>query len=230
VKTKTAAPLIILAIIFALGHPSTSKYGRTAIIIDAIEEESDAVDRYIELLKQNNYQVEYVSGENVSIGFLKNIPPNHDIYIFRVHSTCINNHTWIFSGEEYRTDTYPLLQVTDLIHKARPRLGSKYYFAVSSEFIKQYNHGAFKNSVILMMGCEGMCYRDLAYAFCSEGASIYISWDGNVCLTHSENATQALLEAICVKRLPVIEAVNQVNNQIGSDQYYGSYLSYYTGE
>ena len=103
--------LIILAIIVALlflyqGVKPTQK---TAIIIDPINEESEFKTRSTNLLSDNGYKVTYISGEKVTVKLLKNLPKNHDIYIFRVHSTCIHNRTWIFSGEKYQTESHTLM-------------------------------------------------------------------------------------------------------------------------
>ena len=180
-----------------------------------------------ELLQKTGYQVNVVSGDDVTIDYLMNIPRDSDLYIFRVHSTCIDNRTWVFSGERYKANSYPILQIAGLIHKAKPSQESGYLFAVSPEFIQEYNKGGFKDGVVLMMGCEGLCVNDLANAFCEEGASIYVSWDGNVCLSHTDRAFLSIIESICERKSTILEALEYTQNQIGNDPVYHYSLNYH---
>ncbi|MCW4012417.1 MAG: hypothetical protein NWF07_05410 [Candidatus Bathyarchaeota archaeon] len=219
------AAIIMVTILLYQGVKPTQK---KAIIIDPINEESEFKTRSTNLLTENGYTVTYISGEEVTVKLLKNLPKDHDIYIFRVHSTCINNRTWIFSGEKYKTESHPLLQLADLVHRARPSLTSAYYFAVSPELIQQYNPDCFTDSIILMMGCEGLATNDMADAFCSEGASTYVSWDGNVCLEHTDQTILALLESLCIEKTSIIDAVNHAYTQTGADPVYLSVLKVYS--
>ena len=223
-KPIIATVIVILLMLLYQGYNVNQK---TAVIIDPINDKSGFTSKSTQLLTENGYKVTVVSGGNVTIQYLKNLPENHDIYIFRVHSTCINNRTWIFSGEKYRTESYPLMQLADLVHKAKPSLESSYYFAVSPELIQQYNPDGFKNSIILMMGCEGLSSTDLAEAFCREGASTYVSWDGNVCLEHTDTAFLALLESICIENVSITESLSVVYSKIGNDPVYRSTLKAY---
>jgi len=226
-KRKSLIIPVIIVTVFLL-YQGVKPNPKTAIIIDPINEESEFKTKSMNLLKDNGYKITYISGEEVTVKLLKNLPKDHDIYIFRVHSTCINNRTWIFSGEKYQTESHSLMQLADLVHKARPSLTSAYYFAVSPELIKKYNPDSFTNSIILMMGCKGLVTNDLADAFCSEGASTYVSWDGNVCLEHTDQAYIALLEAICTEKSSISMAINHVSSTIGSDPVYLSVLKAYS--
>ena len=216
--------ILLIPVLFILTQNNPS--GKSAIILDSINQEGFKTES-IDLLSSNGYSVEYYSGEEVSVEFLKNIPTGYELYIFRVHSTCINNRTWVFSGEKYKADSYPILQIAGLIHKARPSQESGYLFAVSPEFIQEYNKDGFKNGIILMMGCQGLYVNDLANAFCEEGASIYVSWDGNVCLKHTDLAFLSIIESICARKSTIIEALEYTQNQIGNDPVYHSSLNYH---
>ncbi len=221
---KKIAIILLIPICLYLTQRLTDN--KSAIIIDPIN--SDEFKRQsIELLSSNGYEVEYVSGGNVTVEYLKNIP-SHDLYIFRVHSTCVSNRTWIFTGEKYRTNSYPILQLTDLIHKAKPSRESDYLFAVSPEFIQRFNEDGFKDGVVLMMGCDGLSKNDLAEAFCTEGASIYVSWDGNVCLEHTDQAFLALLESMCLRETTIMGAIQYAQTHVGRDPVYYSSLNYYS--
>lgn len=201
-----------------------------AIIIDPLEIDSEFKTKSMELLTKNGFQVRYISGEDVTVEFFKNLPKGNDLYILRVHSTCINNRTWIFTGEKYNSETYPILQLTDLIHRAKPSLESAYYFSVSPELIQQYNKESLTNGVILMMGCEGLYSEDPAKAFCLSGATVYISWDGYVCLEHTDLAFLTLIEALCTRKLSVSDSLTYINTLIGDDPIYSSSLKHYPPE
>jgi hypothetical protein len=200
---------------------------KSAIIIDSINDGQEFKTQSNLLLSQSGFQVKYVSGENVTVEFFKNLPEKNDLYIFRVHSTCINNRTWIFTGEKYRPESYPLLQLADLIHKAKPSLDSGYYFSVSPELIQQNNKNRFKDGAILMMGCEGLDSNDLAQVFCFEGASIYLSWDCYVCLEHTDQTFLALIDALYTRKLSISESIAYIILTIGNDPIYNSSLKYY---
>lgn len=223
-------PLILAAVLLVilLLYQGFNQNQKTATIIDPINMESEFKTRSTELLTENGYKVTYYSGTEVTVQLLKNLPKNQDIYILRVHSTCINNRTWMFTGEQYQQESYQLMQLADLVHRARPSLTSAYYFAVSPELIKQYNPDSFTDGIILMMGCEGLATEDLAYAFCSEGASAYVSWDGNVCLEHTDQAYIALLDALCTEKTSMSEAMNHVYSIVGADPVYRSMLIAYS--
>lgn len=226
-RHKKLVVFLIIPVLFIITQNINSS--KSAVIIDPIVQkgfESRATD----LLSRNGYNVEYYSGDEVTIDFLKQIPAEQDLYIFRVHSTCINNRTWVFSGEKYQTNSYPILQLAGLIHKAKPSHISNYMFAVSPEFFQEYNKNRFKDGIVLMMGCDGLYTHDLAEAFCEEGATIYVSWDGKVCLEHTDRVFLSILESICMRKSTILGAIEYAQNQIGRDPVYNSLLDYYSLE
>lgn len=223
-KHKKLVIVVLIPLLILLSQSNHS--AKTAVVIDPIDQEGFEAQS-TDLLSSNGYNVEYYSGEEVTVTFLKNIPPEQDLYIFRVHSTCINNRTWLFSGEKYQTNSYPILQIAGLIHKAKPSYETDYLFAVSPEFIHEFNKDRFKDGMVLMMGCDGLCVSDLANAFCEQGASIYVSWDGKVCLEHTDKAFLSILNSICTRKSTIIEALEYAKDHIGPDPVYYSSLYYY---
>ncbi len=229
-NTKKLVALLFTSICIVLVFQQLTLNTKTAVIIDSIASDPNFKKNSIEILTKNGFTIQYISGKNVTVESLKNIPVKKDLYIFRVHSTCINNHTWIFTGEKYRADSYPILQLIDLIHKAKPSLESGYYFCISPDFIQEYNRGSFKDGAILMMGCEGLSSDDLAEAFCSQGAVAYVSWNGNVCLQHTDKAFITLIDALCTRKLSISESIAYTEAIIGDDPIYYSALKYYPEE
>ena len=44
------------------------------------------------------------------------------------------------------------------------------------------------NTVIVLMGCNGLSLYDLAHAFIDKGTSVYLAWDGLVDLNYIDKA------------------------------------------
>ena len=82
-KSLILASTIVVTILLYQGVKPAQK---TAIIIDPINEESNFKTRSTNLLTENGFKVTYISGEAVTVRLLKNLPKDHDIYIFRVNS------------------------------------------------------------------------------------------------------------------------------------------------
>ena len=135
--SKRYTALFLLMGIFLSSVFTYRSLSRSAIVIDSISVDSEFRTMSMTLLSENGYQTIYIYGEEVTVEFFKNLPKK-DLYILRVHSTCINNRTWIFTGEQYSPEKYPILQLTDLIHRARTSINSSHYFCVSPEIIREY--------------------------------------------------------------------------------------------
>ena len=224
-RKRIIVPILLFGVIlsgFYFLHPQK----KTALIIDSISTESEFKTKSIKLLSESGFQTSYISGQDVTVNLFKSMPKKN-LYILRVHSTCLNNRTWIFTGEQYSSEKYSILQLTDLIHRARTRINSTYFFCVSPEFIQEYNQDGFPDAAILMMGCEGLSSIDLADAFCREGTTVYISWDGYVCLAHTDQAFLTLIEALCSKNMSISESLNYTVEHTGNDPIYFSSLKYY---
>jgi hypothetical protein len=92
--------------------------------------------------------------------------------------------------------------------------------------------GEFRNTIILMMGCEGLGYEELTYtdmaeAFVKKGAKAYISWDGTVGINHTDKATVQLLQSLIGNKRTISEALTQTMETVGKDPAYNSTLQYY---
>jgi hypothetical protein len=85
----------------------------------------------------------------------------------------------------------------------------------------------FDDTVIIMMGCEGIYLPDLAEAFIDKGASAYLAWDASVNLDYVDEATPCLIRQLCSEKATIKEAVDSTMVDIGPDPKYGAELQYY---
>ena len=177
-----------------------------------------------DLLEAQGIKVDYFLGSEANVEALKKTTKEYDVWLLRVHSTVHNNRVWFFTGEEYDESKYILEQITDDVHRARPSLSSRYYFAVGSDFVHRFMNDRFSNAVIIVMGCDGFNGDDLAQAFLENGAVAYMSWDGPVSLTHTDNAVIYLLETFVNEKRSLGKALAATMEAIGPDPNYSSRL------
>jgi hypothetical protein len=90
--------------------------------------------------------------------------------------------------------------------------------------------GDFKDTVILMMGCEGLDNPSMAQAFVMKGAKVYVSWNQPVMSSHTDRATTDLLRHFVIERLPLEESVLATFETVGFDPVYNSLIIYYPAE
>jgi hypothetical protein len=86
--------------------------------------------------------------------------------------------------------------------------------------------GTFPNSIIIMMGCTGLKNSNMAQAFVSKGAKVYLSWDKSVTTDRTDEGTTAFLHSLASGK-NVKEAVDSAMSEVGSDPVFNSRLSYY---
>jgi hypothetical protein len=194
------------------------------------------------ILETAGFNVTYYPGENVTVDFYKNLAWQHyGLIVLRVHSAIIDNGTELglftselFNKSKYNTSSAPYYE--DVLKK---RLVEAYfteqeheqginYFAIAPGFIETYatfHNTVINNTVIIMMGCDGLKYNTTAEAFINRGAKVCIGWDGPVSTTHTDNATTCLLQHLAQGNT-VEEAVNKTMNEVGPDAYNNS-LKYY---
>jgi hypothetical protein len=88
-------------------------------------------------------------------------------------------------------------------------------------------NGKFQNTVIIMMGCQGLENTLMAQAFIQKGAKVYISWNQWVTATHTDTATTHLLQHLITEKQTIKQAIENTIKEIGPDPAYNSLLTYY---
>jgi len=182
-------------------------------------------------LKQAGYTVDYYLGEKATIEFYRNLP-THDygMIILRVHSGLYlgaQPPLGIFTSEPYSKTRYIYEQLTDKVVSVYYSWEGPRYFGITPAFVKSSMNGRFENTVIVMMGCNGLTYTEMAEAFIEKGAKVYISWNKPVSASHTDQATSHLLQHFLIEKQTLKEAVRETFKEVGQDPEYESLLVYY---
>jgi hypothetical protein len=181
------------------------------------------------LLTTAGYHVDVVRGENVTITLLKDIA-GYKVIILRVHSGIFwgDHFLYLFSGENYTQSEYVLDQLSRSVREAVPFDENETYFALNAVFLGSSKPDGLKDTTIILMGCNGTGDSYSVKRLLDKGAKAYVGWNGYVNLSHSDEATSALVKALYTRKSSVKEAVDRVMKDVGADPSYKSILEYRT--
>ena len=191
----------------------------------------------IDILETAGFDVSYYPGESVTIDFYKNLVlNNYGLIVFRVHSAIIfglgdnkslgfftsqlENESWYDLNSPYHDD----FENSRIVRGYFPDDPTTHYFAIAPGFIRKY--GNFQNTIIIIMGCDGLKYNVMAEAFIRTRAKVCIGWNGLVGAPHTDHATTRLLQHL-TQGNTVKEAVDKTMDEVGPDQEYESVLKCY---
>jgi len=188
-------------------------------------------------LKQAGYSVDYYPGEQVTVEFYRNLPTHgYKVIIFRVHSTATNRegtegHVNLFTSERVTSGKYLYEQLTEqlvgVVYSREEEEKEIMYFGISPSFVTQSMRDRFQNTLILMMGCEGLDNPLMAKAFVEKGAKVYISWSESVLASHTDTATTQLLQHLIKDKQTIEQAVTETMKEVGPNPSDNSILIYY---
>jgi hypothetical protein len=253
----TAIIVTILVVIIALSsfliysylnppsnQPPTSEL--KAAIVDQLSftvPDQTFIEAAANILETANYSVDYYPGEDVTVGFYRNLPTHgYRLIILRAHSSAtslrgeefVRSPVVFFTSEQYSETKYVVEQITDQLGKASYAPPEPpYYFSIHHEFVTSSMNGKFQNTTIVMMGCEGLrntVEKDaiaMAEALIKKGAKVYIGWSGDVSATHTDRATIQLLNHLITEKQTIKQAVTETMKEVGPDPADGSILLYY---
>jgi hypothetical protein len=207
------------------------------------------VDACKKIVEESGLTWAYYNGNKVTVNFYRNLPScGTSLIILRVHSAIMRTETGIVStlglftselysdakaGTTYRSDIY----FDGEYHNDSLFIGyfsgeNIRYFAIGPKFVEERMNGKFQNTVIIMMGCEGLgynitgarvTYTAMAEAFVKKGAKVYIGWDGSVSVNHTDQETLDLLQSLILEKRTIQGAVDE----IAADPTYESELKFY---
>jgi hypothetical protein len=187
-----------------------------------------------DMLVKAGYTVDYFSGEKVTVEFYRNLPLyGYSLIVLRVHSTTGGGHPSVslFTSEAYTTSKYFYEQLTDKLvpvayspEEANIGMG---YFGILPSFVGSSMNGKFADTIIVMMGCEGLNNTKMAEAFIQKGAKVYIGWNKSVSATHTDTATITLLHHLISEKQTIKQAVENTMKEVGPDPTHNSVLGYY---
>jgi len=191
------------------------------------------------ILEDAGFNFTYYEGEQVTVDFYKNLPTyDYSFVILRVHSAVIKKEEGnltdligLFTSEVYNETTVNPQYLSDL-HDGKLALArlfkdeDTYYFGITPLFVQSNLLGTFKNTIIIMMGCEGLNQTSMAEALVQRGAKVYISWTRLVTISHTDDATIRLLQNLLQENQTIKTAVELIN----PDPMYKGKLDYYPKE
>jgi len=187
-------------------------------------------------LKQAGYTVDYYTGERVTVEFYRNLPThNYDLIILRVHSALGEEGqppVCLFTSELYSKTKYVYEQLSGQLTRVHylVRQQEQLYLGILPDFIRSSMYGRFQNTTVIMMGCNGLTYTDMAHAFIEKGAKVYISWSLAVSASHTDRAITQLLQHLITERQTIEKAVTETMKIVGPDPTDNSILLYYPRE
>jgi hypothetical protein len=212
---------------------------RTAAIVDQLgltQPNPDFAERATSILEQAGYAVDYYPGEDVTVNFYRNLPTHgHDLIILRVHSGLVigrnivtgsqtgTDYVALFTSEPY-SDTRYSTERLGRLGRSRYHEGGAEYFGIAPNFIRSSMTGRFDKTTIILMGCDGLKSLETADAFLERGAQAFVSWSGPVSATHTDAATENLLQHLLIDGLSLEEAIAQTTAEVGPDPSHGSTL------
>jgi len=220
--------------------PQTS--GFKAAIVDHLsltQPNQTFVQTATNTLKQAGYTVDYYPGEEVTVEFYRSLPTHgYKIIILRVHSTAalrsgteyVETPVSFFTSEPVSTNRYIYEQLTEQLVKVFYLPYSESdpsYFGITDNFIREGMNGKFNNTIIIMMGCDGLTNAEMAKAFLERGTKVYIGWNGPVLASYTDYSTTCLLQRLLIEKQTIDQALMETSTEIGADPAYNSLLLYY---
>lgn len=238
----TATFFVVCFLIYLLYSPNQTEVDgtseRKAAIVDHLSISQPNQTFFLEsraVLEAAGFHVYYYGGGVVTVRFYRNLPrQGFELIIFRVHSSanCTEeykpgDYVVFFTCEKYSATRYIGEQLSNQLFIARFPLDQQEYFGITPLFVKDSMKGKFRNTMILMMGCDGLKYTSMAEAFIGRGAEVYVGWDGPVSATHTDQATMRLLQSLVTENQTMRQAVAETMSQVGQDPTYMSALYFY---
>ena len=230
----------ILFIYFSLRSPLIQTNGTfqfKAAIVDHLslfEPNQTFIETATTILEEAGFTVDYYPGEEVDVEFYRKFPKHgYGLIVLRVHSALTEDYpTWVclFTSEIYSKSKYQWEQREGRVGIACFQNPPPYFFGINPDFIKKSAEGRFCNTIVIMMGCDGLKYPSMAEAFVEKGARAYISWDGPVSASHTDQAIIQLLEHLITEKQAIKQAVNETMKEVGPDPVDESILQYYPPE
>jgi len=231
------AILSIASIFYVLSHTSNtetdSTLPRKAAIVDHLSisaPNQSFVITSTTMLEAAGFEVDYYRGEDVTVDFYRNLAAHdYGLLVLRVHSGVgqISGTVILYTSENYSDTTYVYEQLKGQLVKVCIQKGGPAYFGITPNFVRECMRGRFKNTLIILMGCDGLKKNDMAKAFIEKGAKLFVSWNGPVMPDHTDKITTHVLLNLLAKNQTIENAVTKTMREVGPDPTYKSSLLFY---
>ena len=189
------------------------------------EPNSTLTGSMMKYLSNAGYAVDVFRGANVTIDLMRNVG-GYKILILRLHSAIhTDGFLYLFSGEKYTESKYVNEQLAGAVRKAYTfNENEPPYFALNAVFLGNNKPGGLNGTMIILTGCNGTATQYVIQRFFERGVKAYVSWNGYVDLSHSDEAALRLVRALYSDGLSPKEAVEKVKQEVGPDPFYHSDL------
>lgn len=199
------------------------------------------VETATDILEQAGYTVDYYSGEKVTVDLYRNLAKHgYKLIVLRVHSTATSGSDYsesqgsFFTSERYDKTKYINDQLADRLtmvaFSGYELSKGNTYFGIPPSFITRSLDGRFQDTVVIMMGCEGLSNTIMAKAFEYKGARAYIGWNGPVTASHTDQVTTYLLQRLIDENQTIEQSLQGALNVLGPDPTYKSQMTVYPYE
>ena len=223
--------------------PFGSSSGPRAAILDQLDltyPNTEFVQAATTMFERAGYEVDYYRGAEVTVELYRNLPEkDYDFVLLRVHSGLVaevdqstgtetlTDYVSLFTGEPFSKIKYVEEVEAGPLGVASSYEGGPEYFGIGPTFIESRMKGRFDDTTVVLMGCDGLRAERTARAFLDRGAQTFVSWDKPVSATHTDAATERLLQHLVVENLSVPEAVERTMDEVGPDPTFDSKLLFY---
>jgi len=214
--------VLIFTVVFLYAPPTQLSQPKAAIIDQLSSSQLTETSRFPnqtfiktakEMLYQRFTKVDYYS-DNATVGQYKSLPSQgYKLIIWRAHSALNNKTKYIAistsennGSKKYNQYSNDQLTLCNIIND------TKFYFAITPNFIKECMSGRFEDTVIVFMSCNGLKknYYKTAEAFIEKGVKVFISWDGWIDSPNNDHAITLLLDYLINKNNTISEAINEI--------------------
>ena len=209
---------------------------KRAAIVDQLSETGPPpvfAERATNILERAGYAVEYFPQQVATVEFYRYLQTRgYGVIIFRAHSSRLvgewngkpMGEALIWTSEPFDPGRYVEERRQLRLTRVYAYEGTPWYFGIGAGFVRSSMRGDFNGTTIIMMGCDGLNGDVTARAFLDRGARAVISWDGDVGVGHTDAATERLLRKLFAEGLPVDQAVEGTNAELGPDPVFGAEL------
>ncbi|MDO8472683.1 MAG: hypothetical protein Q7T05_02575 [Dehalococcoidia bacterium] len=213
-----------------------------AAIIDELYPDStneELVSRLSDLVGTVGLTLDVYRGDQVTVDLYGILPKGgYRLIVIRSHSGAITPNaddikqsvgTYLFTTEKYSTLGHVWQQLKGEVKRAAISEDKPNYFAIGPNFVTGSMKGSFDNALIILDGCSGLLFDDLAKALLSKGASGFLAWDATVRLDYVDPATGSLVKYL-TSGYSIANAVNLTMQERGRDPDSKATLKYYPKE
>jgi len=213
--------IIILASIFFYIHPNQPSQPKAAIIDQLSSSKLAEPIRYVnqtfintakQLLYKRFSIIDYYS-DNATVEQYKRLSSqNYKLIIWRAHSALDLNSKYIAisTSDKYGSKNYD--QYLENGQLTLCNITGYLYFGITPKFVEELMSGRFKDTVIIFMSCNGLKqeYYITAETFIEKGVRVFISWDGWILPSDSDNGITLLLQYLINENNTIYDAVNKI--------------------